>query len=103
MVLKLNSGDVRFVCLEAQTLAEKQSTFKVFLITQIGQRPGARARITIRLKRLKPRAPKILGIRTISRTSVSNYICTFVLGQRTFFYDAANKRSLQKNEREALK
>jgi len=36
--------------------------------------------------------PKILGIRTISNISVRNYI--FVLVQRTFFYYAANKRSL---------
>jgi len=39
-VLKVNSGDVRFICLEAQTLAEKQSNFKVFFVTQIGHRPG---------------------------------------------------------------
>jgi len=45
---------------------------------------------TIRLKRLKPRAPdlggpKISGARTISSTFVSNYICMLVLVQRTFF------------------
>jgi len=45
---------------------------------------------TIRLKRLKPRAPilgrpKISGVRTISSIFVSNYICIFVLVQRTFF------------------
>jgi len=27
-------GDIRFICLEAQTLAKKQSSFKVFLICQ---------------------------------------------------------------------
>ena len=53
----------------------------------------------IRLKRLKPRArdlrgSKILGVRTVSSISVSNHICIFVLVQRTFFYYAANKRSL---------
>jgi len=29
-------SDIRFVCLEAQTLAKKRSSFKVFLITQLG-------------------------------------------------------------------
>ena len=29
------------MCLEAQTLAKKQSSFKVFFITQIGHGPGA--------------------------------------------------------------
>ena len=57
------------------------------------------AGFTIRLKRLKPRAPdfggpQILGVKTISSISVSNYICIFVLVQRTLFYYAANKRSL---------
>jgi len=50
--------------------------------------------VQIRLKRLKPKAPdfggpKILGVRTISSTFVSNYICIFVLVQRTFLYYAA--------------
>jgi len=35
-VLKLNSGDSRFICLEAQTVTEKQSSFKVFYY---GNRP----------------------------------------------------------------
>jgi len=37
----INSGNVRFICLEVQTLAEKQSSVKVFFITQIGHRPRA--------------------------------------------------------------
>ena len=32
---------MRFICLAAQTLAEKQSSVKVFFITQIGHRPRA--------------------------------------------------------------
>jgi len=40
---------------------------------------------------------------TISSISVSNYICIFILVQRTFFLLSANKRSLQKNERKGLK
>jgi len=31
-VLKLNSGDARFICLEAQTSAENKLSFKVFLL-----------------------------------------------------------------------
>jgi len=55
---------------------------------------------TIRLKRLKPRAPdyggpKILGVRTISGIS----IC-FLFWFNARFYHASNKRSLQKNERD---
>jgi len=38
---KVNSGNVRFMCLAAQTLCEEQSSVKVFLITQIGHRPLA--------------------------------------------------------------
>ena len=38
---KVNSGSVRFTCLAAQTLAEKQSSVKVFFITQIDYRPRA--------------------------------------------------------------
>jgi len=38
---KVNSGNVRFICLAAQTLAEEQSIVKVFFITQIGHRPRA--------------------------------------------------------------
>jgi len=54
---------------------------------------------TIRLKKLKPRAPdfwspKISGVRTISSIFGSNCACIFVLVQRTFFYYAANKRSV---------
>jgi len=61
--------------------------------------------LTIMLNKLKTRAPdfwvpKIWGARTISSMSVSNYICIFVLVQRTFFYYAGNNRSLYKNERE---
>jgi len=41
IILKLNSADVRSIYLDAQTLAKKQSSFKVFFITQIGHRPGA--------------------------------------------------------------
>jgi len=29
-------GDIHFVCLEVQALAKKQSSFKVFFITQVG-------------------------------------------------------------------
>ena len=66
-----------------------------------------RCELTIRLKKLKPRAPdfwvpKILGARTVSTIAVSNYICIFVLVQRTFLYYAGNKWSLYKNEREKL-
>ena len=50
-VLKLNSGDLRFICLEAQTVTEKQSSFKVFLITEIGHRPGCPSQIAPRAKR----------------------------------------------------
>jgi len=52
--------------------------------------PAGRRGFTIRLKRIKSRAPyiggpKILEIRTISSISVSIYICILVLSQRTFF------------------
>jgi len=58
-----------------------------------------RCGFTIRLKRLKTRAPdfrgpKILRVRTIVSIFVSNCICIFVLVQRTFFYHAANKKAL---------
>jgi len=64
--------------------------------------------LTIRLKKLKRRAPdfrvpKILEAWTISSISVSNYLCIFVLVQWTFSYYAGNKRSLYKNDREKLK
>jgi len=39
--VKVKSGNVRFICLAAQTLAEKQSSVKAFFITQIGHRPRA--------------------------------------------------------------
>ena len=60
----------------------------------------------IRLKR--PTVPdvgglKILGARTIYSVSASNYICIFVLVQRTICYYASSKRPLKKNEREGLK
>ena len=50
-VLKLNSGDLRFICLEAQTATEKQSIFKVYFITKIGHRPGCQTQIAPRAKR----------------------------------------------------
>jgi len=58
-----------------------------------------RPRFTIRLKRLQPMAPdfgspKIWGVRTISSISVINYVCIFILVQRTLFYFAAYKRPL---------
>ena len=43
---------------------------------------ACRRGFTIRLKRLKPRGPEILGVRTICSISVSDYICSFVLVQR---------------------
>jgi len=51
---------------------------------------------TIRLKRLKPKAPilgdpKILGVRKISSIFANNYIGIFVLVQRTISYYAAIK------------
>jgi len=54
---------------------------------------------TIRLKRLKSRAPefggpKILAVRTISSISVGIIFVFFVLIQRTFFYYASNQRSI---------
>jgi len=61
--------------------------------------------LTIRLKKLKPRAPdfwvpKILGARAISTISVSNYFC---FGSAHILYYAGNKRSLYKNDREKLR
>jgi len=50
-VLKVNSGDLRFICLEAQTLTEKQSSFKVFFITEMGHRPGYQTQIERKAKR----------------------------------------------------
>jgi len=50
-VLKLNRGDLRFICLEAQTVTKKQSSFKVFFITEIGHRPGFQTQLAPRAKR----------------------------------------------------
>jgi len=60
------------------------------------EHPMHRRGFTIRLKRLKPRAPifggpKILVARKISSIFASNYICIFVLVQRTFSYYALAK------------
>ena len=54
------------------------------------------ARITIRLKRLKPRAPDFGGPQNFGSKDnfqqfCKHYICIFVLVQRTFFYYSANK------------
>jgi len=53
-------------------------------------RVAARRRFSIRLTRLKPRAPgfggpKILVVRTIFSVSVSNYICSFFWFNVRFF------------------
>ena len=57
-VLKLNSGDVRFICLEAQTSAEKKSSFRVFFIAQISHTPGSQTQIAPGAKReLKTNMP----------------------------------------------
>jgi len=37
---ELNSDDVRFICLEAQTSVGKKSISKVFFIAQISHSPG---------------------------------------------------------------
>jgi len=55
-VLKLNSGDLRFLCLEAQTVTEKQSSFIVFYHgsrpqTRVGHRPGCQTQIAPRAER----------------------------------------------------
>jgi len=57
-VLKLNSGDLRFICLEAQTVTEKQSSFKVFFITEVGHRPGCQTQIAPRAKRGLAKEPE---------------------------------------------
>jgi len=67
-----------------------------------------RCGFTIRLKRLKPRTPYFEGTQKFGSKDnfqhfCKHHICIFVLVQRTFFYCAANKISLQKNEREGLK
>jgi len=77
-------------------------------------RRGPTRGFTIRLERLKPRAPdfggaqsfgskpKVLGVRTISSISVSDYICIFVLIQHTFFTMPLAK-DLYKNKSKRLK
>jgi len=50
-VFKPNIGELRFISLEAQTVTEKQSSFKVIFITQIGHRPGSQPQIAPRAKR----------------------------------------------------
>jgi len=50
-VLKLNSGDLRFIYLEAQTMTKKQSSLKVLFVTEIGHRPGCQTQIAPRAKR----------------------------------------------------
>jgi len=61
--------------------------------------PEGRRGFTIRLKRLKPRAPDFGGPQNFGSKDnfqhfCKQYICIFVLVQRTFCYYAANKRSL---------
>jgi len=69
----------------------------VEILVTVGQHiVDGRRGFTIRLTRLKPRAPdfggpKRLGVRTISSIPIS---IIFVLVERTFFCYAANKRSL---------
>ena len=55
-VFKPNSGELRLICLEAQTVTEKQSSFKVFF-TQIGHRPGCQTQIAPRAKRRLTKEP----------------------------------------------
>jgi len=60
---------------------------------------GLRSGFTIRLKRLKPRAPDFGGPQNFGSKKnfqhfLSNYICIFVLVQRTPSYYAAIERSL---------
>ena len=43
--------DIRLIYLESQSLAKKQSSFKVFFITEIGHRPGCQTQIDPRAKR----------------------------------------------------
>jgi len=50
-VSKLNSGDVRFICLEAQTLVEKKCNFKVFLLRKWAIHHGSQTQIASRAKR----------------------------------------------------
>jgi len=56
-ILKLHISDLRFICLEAKTVTEKQSSFKVFFITQIGHRSGCQAQIALRAKRRPTKEP----------------------------------------------
>jgi len=60
---------------------------------------SSRRGFTIRLKRLKPRAPDFEGPQNFGSKDnfqhfLSNYVCIFLLVQRTFFYCTANKRSV---------
>jgi len=76
--------------------------------TSVPSAPNSRRGFTIRLKRLKPRAPDFWGPQNFGSKENfqyfrSNHICIFVLVQRTFPYYVACKRSLQKNECEGLK
>ena len=41
------SGDIHFVCLEDQPLAKKQSSFKVYFITQLRRRYYLATRVHI--------------------------------------------------------
>jgi len=36
--MRENGGDIRFACLEVETLAKRQSSFTFFFITQLGHR-----------------------------------------------------------------
>jgi len=57
-VLKLNSDDVRFICLEAQTSVEKISSFKVFLLRKEAIHQESQTQIAARTKRgLKKTGP----------------------------------------------
>jgi len=58
----------------------------------IHDRGTCRRGFTIGTKRPKPRAPEIVGVKTISSISVSNYISAFLVWfQRTFFHHTAKK------------
>ena len=69
---------------------------------------AARRGFTIRLKRLKPKAPNFggpenFGSKDNFQQFCKQYTVIFVLVQRTFLYYSANKRSQLKNELEGLK
>jgi len=59
---KVNSGNVCFICLAAETLAEKQSSVEVFFITQIGHRPRASNSKQGQNKDLKKKQGRIMTI-----------------------------------------